>query len=398
MPTTKLRVTSPTRRALHFGGYLGDKKMEFINVKGQYEHLKSEIDAAVARVMARGRFIMGPEVARFERELAEYVGVKNVVSCGNGTDALQLLYMAYGVGAGDAVFAPDVTFIATHEPACMLGAEPVFCDIDPLTYNISPDDLELKIKAVLAEGRLRARCITAVDFLGNPCDWERLGEIADRYGLLLIEDAAQSVGGSYNGKKCCSFGDSAATSFFPTKPLGCFGDGGALFTDDDEIADIARSLRVHGKGTSKYDNVRIGVNSRLDTIQAAILSVKLRHLDGETVARQLVARRYDETLGAKFGAQLIAKNSVSAYAQYAVMTDSRERRDYIVNALEKAGIPSLVYYPTEQHRVPVFAGCAGARGDFPASHAYVSRALCLPFSPYLAEDDQRRVIETLLSC
>ena len=370
--------------------------MEFINVKGQYEHLKGEIDPAVERVMSSGYFIMGPEVAEFEAALAEYVGVKHVVSCGNGTDALQLLYMACGVGKGDAVFAPDVTFIATHEPACMLGAEPVFCDIDPVSYNISPDDLENKIKATLAEGRLKARCITAVDFLGNPCDWARLREIADRYGLLLIEDAAQSAGGSYMSKKCGALGDSAATSFFPTKPLGCFGDGGALLTDDDNIAELARSLRVHGKGSSKYDNVRIGINSRLDTIQAAILSVKLRHLDEENAKRQLVARRYDEALKGKFGIPTIENNCVSAYAQYAIMTESGQRRDAVVKALESAGIPSLIYYPAEQHRVPVFAGCPGARGEFPNAHKYVTCALCLPFSPYLGEEEQQRVIETLL--
>ena len=243
--------------------------MEFIDLKAQYRALQSEIDENLRRILEGAHFIGGAEVTEFEEKLAAYVGRKHCITCGNGTDALQLAYLAYGVGPGDAVFCPDMTFIASVEPACMHGASPVFCDIEPDTYNLDPISLEAHIKAVLAEGRLRPRAVVAVDFLGNPAKYDKIGAICKQYGLLLIEDAAQGTGASYHGKKCGSFGDITTTSFFPSKPLGCYGDGGAVFTDDDEIAALVRSYKVHGKGPKgKYDNVRIGLNSRLFPVYA----------------------------------------------------------------------------------------------------------------------------------
>ena len=241
--------------------------MEFIDLKAQYAAYRDEIDEAMGEVVRNAEFIGGRYVGLLEEELAAYVGRKHCVSCGNGTDALQLAYMALGIGPGDAVFCPDMTFIASVEPAAMLGAEPVFCDIDPVSYNLSPDDLERQVERVEAEGRLRPRAVVAVDFLGNPADYGRLLEVCERRGLLLVEDAAQGIGGERGGVRLGGFGDIATTSFFPSKPLGCYGDGGAVFTDDDGTAELLRSLRVHGKGASKYDNVRIGVNSRLDNLQ-----------------------------------------------------------------------------------------------------------------------------------
>ena len=252
--------------------------MEFIDLKAQYAGLKVQIDAGIQGVLAHGKFIMGPEVEEFEQALHEYSGKKHIITCASGTEALQLVFMAYGIGTGDAVFCPDVTFIASVEPACMMGATPVFCDIIPDTYNLCPKSLEQQIQNVLKAGIHKPKAVVAVDFLGNPAEYTALKVICEKYGLLLIEDAAQSFGGSYQRHKCTSLGDIACTSFFPAKPLGCYGDGGAVFTDSDEIAEICRSLRVHGKGESKYDNVRVGLNSRLDTLQAAILLPKLKAL------------------------------------------------------------------------------------------------------------------------
>lgn len=275
--------------------------MEFIDLKAQYRALQGEIDANIQRILAGAHFIGGEEVAEFEEKLAAYVGRKHCVSCGNGTDALQLVYMAYGIGAGDAVFCPDMTFIASVEPACMLGAAPVFCDIEPDTYNLDPVSLEAHIQSVLAEGTLRPRAVVAVDFLGNPAKYDEIGAICKKYGLLLIEDAAQGTGASYKGKKCGSFGDIATTSFFPSKPLGCYGDGGAVFTDDDAIAELLRSYKVHGKGPKgKYDNVRIGLNSRLDTLQAGVMLPKLAVLEREIAMRQEIAERYHDAFAASF--------------------------------------------------------------------------------------------------
>ena len=253
--------------------------MQFIDLKAQYAALRGEINANIQAVLDSAQFIGGPQVKQLEQELADFVGRKRCITCANGTDALQIAYMVAGVGEGDAVFCPDMTFISSTEPAKMFGATSVFCDITKDTYTLCPESLEKQIKAVLAQGKLKPKAVVAVDILGNPCDYDTIAPICEKYGLTLIEDAAQAFGASNKGRKCCSFGYIATTSFFPAKPLGCYGDGGAIFTDDDAAADVIRSLCVHGKGPGgKYDNIRVGMNSRLDTIQAAVLLPKLKAL------------------------------------------------------------------------------------------------------------------------
>ena len=261
--------------------------MQFIDLKAQYQALKPQIDANMQQVLDSAQFIGGPVVKKLETQLAEFVGRKHCITCANGTDALQIAFMLYGVGHGDAVFCPDITFISSTEPAKMLGATSVFCDIEPDTYCLSPESLERQIQAVLQEGKLKPKAVVAVDILGNPCDYDRIVPICEKYGLVLIEDAAQSFGASYKGKRCGAFGQIATTSFFPAKPLGCYGDGGAVFLDDDAMADICRSICVHGKGPGgKYDNIRIGMNSRLDAVQAAVLLPKLDGVNDTLVVKQ----------------------------------------------------------------------------------------------------------------
>ena len=371
--------------------------MQFIDLGAQYRTLQSEIDERIGAVLNHGHFIMGPEVAELEQRLAEFTGIRHCLSCANGTDALQLLYMAYGVGAGDTVFCTDITMVATIEPACMLGAAPVFCDIEPDTYNISAASLERQIRAVLVEGKHRPKAVVAVDIFGNPCDYEAIEAVCNKHGLILIEDAAQSFGSTYSGKRCGSFGDSATTSFFPAKPLGCYGDGGAIFTDDDSIAGICESLRTHGKGPGgKYANVRIGVNSRLDTIQAAILLPKLEAFPSEMERRQAAANHYNEAFSGKFATQFIAEGSRSAYAQYVLLAGDSAERDAAIERLNAAGIPNMIYYPAPMHSLPVF-GQANHYGEaFPNATSYCARTFSLPFHPYLTKEEQDFVISAVL--
>lgn len=369
--------------------------MEFIDLKAQYHALQPKIDENIRCILADAHFIGGHEVTELEERLAAYVGRKFCVSCGNGTDALHLIYMAYGIGAGDAVFCPDMTFIASVEPACMMGASPVFCDIEPDTYNLCPASLEEHIQAVIAAGKLRPRAVVAVDFLGNPAEFDEISAICKKYDLLLIEDAAQGMSAEYHGKKCGAFGDAAATSFFPSKPLGCYGDGGAVFTDDAEIAALLRSYKVHGKGPKgKYDNVRIGLNSRLDTIQAGVLLPKLAVLEQELAVRQQVAARYDTAFAGKLQIPVVTDGSVSSYAQYCVLAEDEAQRARILSAMKAADIPSLIYYPTPLHVLDAFAPYP--EEALPNAARYAACNFGLPFSPYLTQEDQETVIRTVL--
>lgn len=372
-----------------------ESEMEFIDLKAQYAAYREGIDAAMREVVESAEFIGGRHVGLFEQELADYVGRRHCVACGNGTDALQLAYMALGVGPGDAVFCPDMTFVASVEPAVMLGATPVFCDIDPVSYNLSPTDLERRVAQIESEGALRPRAVVAVDFLGNPADYDGIRRVCDEHGLFLIEDAAQGIGGECEGRRLGSFGSIATTSFFPSKPLGCYGDGGAVFTDDDETADLLRSLHVHGRGASKYDNVRIGVNSRLDNLQAAVLRVKLAHLEDEMKARQEVARRYDEALRGVVQCPTVEPGCRSAYAQYILLAENGEARDRIVESLKKQEVPSLLYYPKPLHVMGAF-NSASTR-NFPIATDYAERNLGLPFSPFLAIKDQDLAIKAVFN-
>lgn len=372
--------------------------MQFIDLNAQYRTLRTEINTNIQAVLDSSIFIGGPYVKELEQRLAEFVGRKHCITCANGTDALQLAYMVAGVGSGDAVFCPDMTFISSTEPAKMFGATPVFCDITRDTYCLCPQSLERQVQAVLAEGKLKPKAVVVVDILGNPCDYDAIGAICERYGMLLIEDAAQGFGASYHGKKCCAFGQIATTSFFPAKPLGCYGDGGAIFTDDDEMADMIRSLCVHGKGPGgKYDNIRVGVNSRLDAMQAAVLLPKLKALaDYETRARQIVANRYSSAFAGKLTTPFVAQKCVSIWAQYALLAEDTVQRDRIVAHLNDAGIPNMIYYPTPQHALPVFRQEPHYGETFVNANDYCARTFSLPMHPYLRETEQQRVIEAVL--
>lgn len=367
--------------------------MEFIDLKAQYQYLKKEMDKNINAVVESAKFIAGPEVAQLEKELQDYVGSKNCITCGNGTDALLLSYMAIGVKENDAIFCPDMTFVASIEPACLLKATPVFVDISLENYNIDLNILEKRIQEVKREGKLNLKAVVAVDFLGNPANFTELREICDKYGMYLIEDAAQSMGASYKGEKCASFGDIACTSFFPSKPLGCYGDGGAIFTNNDSFAENIRSIKVHGKGSSKYDNIRIGINSRLDTLQAAVLLTKYSVLSEEIEKRQNIAKMYKMALQDVVNIPKVDNGNISAYAQYCILLKSSDERNYIVQRMKESDIPSLLYYPNPLHSLIAFENyIENNKGDFSNAEKYAQCNLGLPFSPYLSKEDQENVI------
>ncbi len=370
--------------------------MDFINLRAQYQQIENDINKRVLGVLRSGKYILGDAVEEFEGKLADYVGRKHAVTCGNGTDALQLIYMAYDIGKGDAVFCPDMTFIASIEPAVMLGAHPFFCDIDRKYYNIDPLDLEKKIKRVISEGKYTPRAIVAVDFLGQPFDYDKIAFIAKKYNLLLIEDAAQGMGAHYFGRMCGSLGDISATSFFPTKPLGCYGDGGAVFTDDDRVYGILKSLRVHGKGKDKYHNVRIGMNSRLDTIQAAILLQKIEILENEIIQRQKIASRYDKKLSGYVNTPVTHEKCRSSFAQYIITVDGKDIRDRIVKYLKRMDIPTLFYYPNPLHRMEVFDKEICEFDSYDNTEWYCDCSIGIPFSPYITEDEQDMVVNGII--
>lgn len=359
--------------------------MEFVDLRAQYAVLKDEIDEAIQRVLDHGRFIMGPEVFELEKRLAEYVGVKHCIACANGTDALLLPLMAWGIGPGDAVFVPIFTFFATAEIVSLVGATPVFVDIDARTFNLDPDQLESAIQRIENSGELVPKVVIPVDLFGLPADYPRIEAIARRHNLLVLEDGAQGFGGSFHGQKACSFGHAATTSFFPAKPLGCYGDGGAVLTNDDELAASLRSLRVHGQGTSKYDNVRIGLNSRLDTIQAAILLPKLRAFEEyELDRRESIAQTYSNTLTGTVSTPLVPDGYRSSWAQYSVLASSSEERTRMQEALKSAGVPTMVYYVKPLHLQSAYRDLGYAEGDMPIAEDVCRRIFSLPMHPYLA--------------
>nr|WP_295469693.1 DegT/DnrJ/EryC1/StrS aminotransferase family protein [Mesorhizobium sp.] len=366
--------------------------MQFIDLAAQRARINDRLKAAIDKVVNEGRYILGPEVATFEKQLADYVGVKNVVACANGTDALLLPLYASGIGPGDAVFVPSFTFAATAEVVALAKAEPVFVDIDPDTYNIDIEGLEAAIAMVKAEGRLNPRAIIPVDLFGLAADYDAIGKIAAREGLMVIEDAAQAIGGVRNGVKCGAFGDVASTSFYPAKPLGCYGDGGAMFTNDDALAERLRSFAFHGKGETQYDNVHVGINSRLDTIQAAILIEKLAILEDEMEARQVVARRYAERLTGIVKPAHMPVGNRSAWAQYAIETPVR---DGLKAHLQSQAIPSVIYYVKPLHQQVAYERFPRAPGGLPVSEALPERILCLPMHPYLSEADQDQICDAI---
>ncbi len=370
--------------------------MQFRDLKHQYQVLKNDIDKAMIDVAASSAYIMGPQVKELEKSLAEYVGVKHCLSCANGTDALTLALKAWGIGPGDAVFVPDFTFFSSAEVVSLEGATPVFVDVCEETFNIDAEDLERKISATKAEGNLTPKVIIAVDLFGLPANYPAVRKIADKYGLLILEDGAQGFGGAIDGKRSCSFGDIATTSFFPAKPLGCYGDGGACFTDNDEWAALIDSYRVHGKGAFKYDNVRIGMNSRLDTIQAAILQVKLKAFAGYEVEDvNKVAKLYDSRLAGVVKTPVVPEGFYSSWAQYTIRLADKEQRDALQASLKEAGIPSMVYYPTPMHSQTAYKKLNVADSDCPVSSLLCGTVLSLPMHPYMTEKEVDMVCDAI---
>jgi dTDP-4-amino-4,6-dideoxygalactose transaminase len=393
----------------------GRRRVQFIDLEVQQGRIRKTIEDNIKAVLDHGRYIMGPEIKTLEDRLRTYVGVKHAIGCASGTDALLMAVMAQGVGPGDAVFTSPFTFIATAEIISLLGAVPVFVDIDPDTFNIDPEKLEKAVQsaedndpsiypvpALKSRGKkqpaaLKPRGIIAVDIFGLPADYENIQRIAQEHGLFVIEDAAQSFGAQIDDRKAGSYGDTACTSFFPAKPLGCYGDGGMCFTDNDKLAEIMQSLRVHGKGQDKYDNVRIGINGRLDTLQAGILLAKFEIFPEEIELRGQVAHRYSELFGLlpDFQIQAIPRNCKSAWAQYSLLAADSRMRANLQNQLKEAGIPTAVYYPKPLHLQTAFSYLGYQPDDFPVSENYASRIFSLPMHPYLTEEEQERIVEVI---
>ena len=373
--------------------------MQFRDLKKQYEVLKPEIDAAIADVIDSSRFISGPQVKELEAQLADYVGVKHCITCGNGTDAITLAMMAWGIGEGDAVFVPDFTFFSSGECPAIVGATPIFVDVDQRTFNLDPLKLEQAIQTILSEGEFTPKAVVAVDLFGLPADFPAIKEICKKYGLLLLEDGAQGFGGSINGKMACSFGDIATTSFFPAKPLGCYGDGGAIFTDNDEWAALLRSLTVHGKsGNDKYNNIRIGMNSRLDTIQAALLMPKFKAFrEYEIDAVNRAADKYTELLAdSGLVTPFIPEGYVSSWAQYTVQLPESIDRTKLIEHLKSKGSPSMVYYAKPMHLQGAFEGTRSSIADCLVTENLCKTVLSLPMHPYLKDDEIRVICDNIL--
>lgn len=369
--------------------------MQFRDLKAQYNNIRDDINREISKVIDDSNFIMGNQVRELEKELAEFVGVKHCLTCGNGTDALQLAAMALDIKKGDAVFVPDFTFFASGEIVSLMGATPVFVDVDYDTFNMSPLKLEEAILNVKKDGKLNLKAVIAVDLFGLPADYPRIKEITNKYGLNLIEDGAQGFGGEINGEKACSFGDISTTSFFPAKPLGCYGDGGAVFTNNDKWANLIDSYRVHGKGENKYDNVRIGINSRLDTIQAAILLVKLKAFKNYELKKvNRIANIYTNELSKYVKTPIINNGFMSSWAQYTIKLESKQLRDQLQIKLREEGIPSMIYYPKPMHMQQAFEDNLY---NFKNNNTKLlcDTVLSLPMHPYLEDEDINRVINSV---
>ncbi len=366
--------------------------MQFRDLKSQYTVLKDEMDKAILDVVASSAYVMGPKIKEMEMAFAEYVGVKHCVACNSGTDALLLALKAWDVKPGDAVFVPSFTFFASAEVIAMQGATPVFVDVDEDTFNMDVVDLERKIEQTLKSGELTPRVIIAVDLFGLPADFKKIRQVADRHRLYVLEDGAQGFGGRIGERKACTFGDISTTSFFPAKPVGCYGDGGAVFTDIDEWAALVDSYHIHGKGSDRYDNIRIGMNSRMDSIQAAILLVKLKAFkDHELVDVNKVAARYTEKLKGIVKTPVVPEGFYSSWAQYTIQLKDKEMRNGLQTALKAADIPTAIYYPIPMHRQTAFNYLNLEDNLCPVADRLADAVLSLPVHPYLSETEQDKI-------
>jgi UDP-2-acetamido-2-deoxy-ribo-hexuluronate aminotransferase len=368
--------------------------MQFIDLKSQQDLIRNKIDKKIQDVLNHGRYIMGPEVQQLENELAKYVGVKHCLSCSSGTDALLIPLMAKHIGKGDAVLTSPFTYIATAEVISLLGATPIFVDIYSKTYNINSKEISRGVQEAKSKG-LTPRGIIPVDLFGLSARYRLIEEEAKKHDLFIIEDAAQGFGGTIRGKKAGSFGHVASTSFFPAKPLGCYGDGGAIFTNDDDLAETMSSIRVHGGGSDKYDNIRIGINGRLDTLQAAILLEKLAIFKSELEMRQNVAEYYIANLPESLVGPFIPNGYTSSWAQFSILAESIEKRDEIIAYLKVKDIPAMIYYRTPLHLQKVFSGLNYRKGDFPHSEQSAEKIFSIPMHPYLKQRQQDKVLEAL---
>ena len=370
--------------------------MQFRDLQKQYQVLKKDMDAEIQQVLTQANFISGSQVSELEEMLADYVGVKHCVTCANGTDALSLALMVWDIGPGDAVFVPDFTFFSTGEVVAARGAVPIFVDVDADSFNMDAASLERAVLKVQEEGRLKPRVVAPVDLFGCPADYDQLLPIAKKYNLLVLEDGAQGFGGNLHGKKNCSFGDISTTSFFPAKPLGCYGDGGAVFTDNDEWAQLLKSYRIHGKGDNKYDNVRIGLNSRLDTLQAAILKVKLKAFAGYELADvNVAADKYTARLKDIVKVPEIPEGYYSSWAQYTIQLKDEEQRNGLQAYLKGKNIPSMIYYPKAMHRQEAFAGLDTQKTELEITEALCRTVLSLPLHPYMEDAEIAEVCDAV---
>ena len=370
--------------------------MQFRDLKTQYTVLKDEMDKAILDVVASSAYVMGPKIKEMEVAFADYVGTKHCIACNSGTDALLLALKAWDVKPGDAVFVPSFTFFASAEVIAMQGATPVFVDVDKDTFNIDVADLERKIEQTLKAGKLTPRVVIAVDLFGLPADFKAVRKVADKYHLYVLEDGAQGFGGRIGDKKACTFGDISTTSFFPAKPVGCYGDGGAVFTDNDEWAALMESYHIHGKGSDRYDNVRIGMNSRLDSIQAAILIVKLKAFkDYELVDVNKVAARYTEKLKGVVKTPVVPEGFYSSWAQYTLQLKDKEQRAGLQAALKALDIPTAIYYPIPMHRQTAFSYLNLDDNRCPVSDQLADTVISLPIHPYLNEKDQDLICQVV---
>jgi dTDP-4-amino-4,6-dideoxygalactose transaminase len=368
----------------------------FLDLKSQQARIAADLRARLDAVLAHCQFVMGPEVAELERVLAAFCGAKHCVSVSSGTDALQIAMMAEGIGRGDAVFLPAFTYTATAEVPLVLGATPVFVDVDPRTFQIDPAHLAARIATVRAEGKLRPRALVGVDLFGQPADWPVLAEIAAREGLFTLDDCAQSFGASLHGRMLGTAADATATSFFPSKPLGAYGDGGALFTESDERAALYRSLRTHGEGPTRYEVLRTGMNGRLDTFQAAVLLSKMTVFPEELAARTRIAAAYDARLGNAVTIPAHVPDSTSAWAIYAILLPDAAARTRMQDGLKQAGVPSAIYYPKPLHRQPAYRD-AHDGADLPVSEDLATRIMALPIHPDLTDQDVARICDAVLA-
>ena len=384
--------------------------MQFIDLSAQQQRIRPNIEKRLLAVLDHGRYIDGPEIQELEQKLADYVGVKHAVACASGTDALLMALMTQAIGPGDAVFTTPFTFCATAGVICLLGAAPVFVDIDETTFNIDPASLQLAIETINNNDRshpafrglsedetLEPKAVIAVDLFGQPADYAHILSIADKYHLCVVEDAAQAFGATYKGKKACGFGDIGCTSFYPAKPLGCYGDGGMCFTDRDDTLNILHSLRVHGQGTDKYNSVRIGINGRMDSFQAAVLLEKLTIFDEELILRDRIATNYSNLIDNHDGLRLpsVKGDRTSTWAHYSILASSGNHRKTLLNQLHENGIPTTIYYPVPLHLQDALRGLGYRTGDFPVSEKCTERIFSIPMHPYLSEDEQRIIADSI---